>query len=281
MKLIESKAEYLPQEEGLEGIYKQIELCGRTCYKSEDKITEDSAKGFVDRMIKSTHTAMLEHGTVYLTHPVEYITTHRNNFSTRYSKNPYSKITVDDFGTRYITTNLRVLVENNWLADLQYLCSPTEFHEKRYTFRFTTDREVSHQTVRERVMSFAQESQRFCCYLKEKFGMSVTFIQPAWIKPFDQKEFEEDLKVIEQIYFKWLNKGYKAEEARYFLINGTKTEIIVTGFASDWRYMMDLRFFEKTGKVSPNMRDLIHKVQASMQEAGIWDDIMKQPSKFE
>ena len=66
MKIIESKAELIQQPSGLEGVYKQIELCGRTCYKSEDKITEDSAKGFVDRMVKSNHTAMLEHGTVYL-----------------------------------------------------------------------------------------------------------------------------------------------------------------------------------------------------------------------
>ena len=66
MKLIESKAEYIPQEEGLEGIYKQIELAGRTAYHSLDKITPDSAKNFVDRMIKSGHGAMLEHGTIYL-----------------------------------------------------------------------------------------------------------------------------------------------------------------------------------------------------------------------
>ena len=65
MKLIETAAVYIPQED----LYKQIELAGRTCYKSEDKITEDSAKAFVDRMIKSGHTAMLEHGTVYLTIP--------------------------------------------------------------------------------------------------------------------------------------------------------------------------------------------------------------------
>ena len=64
MKLIESKAELVLQQEGLEGVYKQIEFCGRTCYKSEDKITEDSAKGFVERMIKSNHTAMLEQGII-------------------------------------------------------------------------------------------------------------------------------------------------------------------------------------------------------------------------
>lgn len=66
MRLLESKAELLQQGEGLDGLYKHIELCGRTCYKSTDKMTEDSAKPFVDRMIASHHTAMLEHGTVYL-----------------------------------------------------------------------------------------------------------------------------------------------------------------------------------------------------------------------
>ena len=59
MKLIESKAEYIPQEEGLEGIYKQVELAGRTAYHSQDKITPDSAKDFVYRMIKSKHGAAL------------------------------------------------------------------------------------------------------------------------------------------------------------------------------------------------------------------------------
>ena len=66
MRLCKPHFEILEQQPGLEGIYKQIELVGRTCYKSEDKITEDSAKEFVDRMIKSGHGAVLEHGTVYL-----------------------------------------------------------------------------------------------------------------------------------------------------------------------------------------------------------------------
>lgn len=288
MRLIESKVEYIPQEIGLEGIYKQIELCGRTCYKSEDKITENSAKDFVDRMIKSNHTAMLEHGTVYLYH-----ITWNNSPLEKYKKNKYSTYHYNYLGKEvcqgdvdyhleyFVTTNLRVLVENNWLNDLKYLCNPTEFHERRYTLKFTTDRGVSHQLVRERVMSFAQESQRYCNYLKEKFGMSVTFIQPEWVLDNDQSEFEEDIKQVESLYFKWLDKGYKPEQARYFLINGTKTEICMTGFASDWRYALDLRFFEKTGKVSPDMLDLMKKAQKVMQEEDIWDDIMKYPSKFE
>ena len=66
MKLCKPLFEIWEQSAGLEGVYKQIEKVGRVCYKSEDKITEDSAKPFVDRMVKSGHGAMLEHGTVYL-----------------------------------------------------------------------------------------------------------------------------------------------------------------------------------------------------------------------
>ena len=81
MRLVESKAEYIPQEESLEGIYKQIELAGRTAYHSLDKITPDSAKDFVDRMIKSHHGASLEHGTVYLKVPID---TYEKDFKERY-----------------------------------------------------------------------------------------------------------------------------------------------------------------------------------------------------
>lgn len=280
MKLIESNVEYIPQAEGLEGIYRQIELAGRVCYKSEVNITEGSAKKFVDRMIANGHTSMLEHGTVYLkvSLPKDEITPAVSLYHLK--RNPCSKYRIVD-GIAYATTNLRVLIENDWFDDLKYLCKPTEHHEKRHTFKFTCDRGVSHQAVRERLMSFAQESQRFCNYLKEKFGMSVTFIQPDWILDNDQAEFEEDLKYIESLYFKWINKGYTAEQARYFLINGTKTEICVTGFASDWRHMLDLRYFEKTGKVSPDMRLLMQKLAALMHVTGVWDDVMKCPSKFE
>lgn len=81
MKLIRPSFEIWDQQSGLEGIYKQIERAGRVCYKSEDKITEDSAKGFVERMIKSGHGAMLEHGTVYLRIPIEE---YEKNYKNKY-----------------------------------------------------------------------------------------------------------------------------------------------------------------------------------------------------
>lgn len=137
MKLIESKAEYIPQTD----LYKHIELCGRTAYKSEDKITEDSAKGFVDRMVKSNHGAVLEHGTVYLIIPERQ--QNRSEYQTLIS-NPYTKAVLHDRDC-YITTNYRVIIENDITHMLAYTSEPTEFHEKRYTIKFTTDRGVSHK----------------------------------------------------------------------------------------------------------------------------------------
>lgn len=162
MKLIKPDVIIKEQEEGLSGIYKQIEWAGRHCYKSLDKITEDSAKAFVDRMIKSGHGAMLEHGTVYLkVKDVETIDKYLINKYTKVniileSDSPYSA----NYEVAYITTNYRVLVENDWLDDLQYICEPTEFHEKRITVKWTCDRGISHEFVRHRVFSFAMESTR-------------------------------------------------------------------------------------------------------------------------
>ena len=161
MKLIKPGFEILEQSKGLEGIFKQIEIAGRTCYKSDDKITKDSAKEFVDRMIKLGHGAMLEHGTVYLVHPVEHIGSDTyQGIGNKYRDNRYSKVNYDNWGMRYITTNYRVLVENGWLDDLQYICEPTEFHTKRTTVKFIMDRIGSQSFCRHRVFSFAQESTR-------------------------------------------------------------------------------------------------------------------------
>lgn len=152
MRLIESKVELLPQPAGLEGVYKQIEIAGRTCYKSEDKITPDSAKEFVDRMIKNGHTAMLEHGTVYLKVPVELSPDKWWLFEL--ANNKYTQtFWQDEFN--YVTTNFRVLVENDWMEALKYVCEPTEHHAKRISARFTCDRGVSHELVRHKKLCVA------------------------------------------------------------------------------------------------------------------------------
>ena len=257
MKLIKPYFEIIEQQSGINGVYKMIELAGRTCYKSEDKITEDSAKGFVDRMIKSGHGAMLEHGTVYLRIPIKAGTSYRID---EYNNNPYTKTKIDrDLSCYYISTNYRVLVEHNWLDDLKYLCEPTEYHAKRITVHFVCDRGVSHEFVRHRVMSFAQESTRYCNYSKDKFGNEITFIQPLWLEGnsdyspsahraydylynetyleeniADEDRFIFGLVAIEDIYLKLISQGWKPQEARAILPNSLKTELVMTGFADDW-----------------------------------------------
>lgn len=144
MKLIKPSFEILPTTGD---IYKDIERVGRVCYKSEDKITDVSAIPFVNMLIGRGHTAMLEHGTVYL-----YLCSEHPIIGYKYRDNKYSKY-VEIRETekpspkihKYITTNYRVLVENGWLDDLQYQCEPTEFHEKRVSVKFTCDRGVSHK----------------------------------------------------------------------------------------------------------------------------------------
>ena len=289
MKLINPSFEILEQGPGLQGIYKQIELAGRTCYKSLDKITETSAEGFVNRMIASKHYAMLEHGTVYLSWLDEGGNYHP------YENNPYSKVIYQTlpWGEVMInvTTNLRVLVENGWLDDLKYLCEPTEFHEKRITVRFTTDRGVSHEFVRHRVFSFAQESTRYCNYSKDKFGNELTFIIPSWLAIeegsygighsfgkghfyecnenriyCDETNKEEFFKVLNflktlnlsnQVYMSMLNTfGLTPQQARQVLPNALKTELVMTGFVSDFQHFFDLRARGTTGAPHPDAKAL-------------------------
>lgn len=312
MKLIESKAEYIPQASGLDGLYKHIELCGRTCYKSTDKITEESAKPFVNKMIVSNHTAMLEQGTVYLFIPEKEYDKQLSLYSYGVKAcERYGRIHFEEGGV-YVTTNYRVIVEHNLYHLLDFICEPTEYHDKRYTFKFTCDRGVSHEIVRSRVMSFAQESTRYCNYSKDKFSGEITYIIPSWFKTFNvEGKYDGEIRdgsgrvviggnVIqtsiddikehylcsrlheaESAYMWLLKNGCSPQEARQVLPNALKTEICVTGFASDWRFFFDLRLFAKTGNPHPDMLLLAERAKSVAEDAGIWDDIMKYPSKFD
>lgn len=283
MKLIKPSFEIWEQPAGLEGVYKQIERVGRVCYKSEDKITEDSAKPFVDRMIKSGHGAMLEHGTVYLAIPVHSASDSPHDIV--YNKYTQGKrvYTHGHEGFDAITTNYRVLIENDWLNLLQYRCEPTDDHERRITVHFVCDRGVSHEFVRHRVMSFAQESTRYCNYSKDKFGNELTFIIPCWLDiPTGQYQYWDGdwcdinkmkvqlpegehkdidaflwtLSNAEMQYTLLINSGWKPQEARAVLPNSLKTELVVTGFISDWNHFFDLRARGTTGAPHPQAKEL-------------------------
>lgn len=290
MKLIESSVQIIEEKDP----YKMIELAGRTCYKSEDKITENSAKEFVDRMIKLGHGAMLEHGTIYLTIDGEdpNLSKIQSNPHTKVNLVPYEVLTEGNYTISYkayITTNLRVLIENNLKELLCYQVEPTEHHEKRITAKFICDRGVSHEFVRHRVFSFAQESQRYCNYNKDKFNNELTFIRPTWlnIPTGDYTYWDGDWCDIDNMKiqlpsdngvadnFLWclnnagmqyrllINKGLKPQEARGVLPNATKTELVMTGFESDWEGFFKLRCsgaaHPDAKKLADELYKLIHK----------------------
>ena len=238
-----------------------------------------TAEDFVNMLIKSGHGAMLEHGTVYLydTYDISAIGSWTNSLGYKYSKNKYSKvITNDHMDIRdiYITTNLRVLIENDWLDDLKYVCEPTEYHAKKVTAKFICDRGVSHEIVRHRGsygMSFAQESTRYCNYSKSKFNNELTFIEPAWEFPSSnivntRERFEAMLEEAEANYMELITLGFKPQEARAVLPNALKTEIVVTGFIDDWKHFFELRC---DNAAHPDIRKLALDLQKQFTERNL------------
>lgn len=175
--------------------YQLIELAGRTCYKSEDKITGDSARVFVAGLVKRGHLAMIE------------------------------------------------------FADL--------------TVRFVTDRGVSHELVRHRLCSFAQESTRYVSYGDDK-KQPMLFIRPSWLpRSLDPQSTADaaaaawitSCRQVEENYTAAMNAGAKAQEARQVLNNSVKTEVVMKGNFREWRHIFQLRAVEKAAH--PQMRALM------------------------
>ena len=273
MKIVNPSFEILQQREGINGVYELIEQAGRTCYKSENKIAPGTAKEFVDRMIKSEHYAMLEHGTVYL----KFETLAR---AEKYLNNKYSEVRTC-YGSFYVTTNLRVLVENGWLDELSYVCEPTEYHERRVTVLFHTQIAISREFNRHRVNSMAESSTRYCNYSKEKFGNEITINRPSWVSDKETGSTRELLNeycrmianndiacmsaidwwhfanmASELAYMKLIECGKKPQEARVVLPLDTNTDLVHTAFVSDWKHFFDLRALDKTGPAHPDAKAL-------------------------
>lgn len=168
-------------------ILKTVEAVGRTCYKSEDKITDESCHTFVAGLIKRGHEAVIEH------------------------------------------YNL--------------------------TVRLTVDRGVTHEVVRHRIASYAQESTRYCNYSQDKFGNEVTYIDLKGGMELDPKVSKLDAETTAAIYDEWIvacedaerhyNKmiefGATPQIARSVLNNSTKTEICITMNMREWRHFFKLR----------------------------------------
>ena len=277
MRLINQSYEICNQTDfSLLGIYKHIEKCTRVAYKSEDKITEDSANKFIKMLLNLEHFAPLELGTLHFRIPTTLLKTliddlvfHKlwNNIWIQYKS-------VNDY--TYFTTNYRywlVMVDKiNYLKDY-FTEEDNEYYSKRYTVNIITSRVIAQEITRHRVFSYMMESQRYCNYSKGKFNNEITFIKPCWLAikegTYTEKNYHDDfytsnnveydfmihLLTAEATYFKLLEKGWKPQQARVVLPNSTKTELYMCGFKDAFEHFFELR---DNKIVDPQMYDLAH-----------------------
>jgi len=304
MRINNPSFEIWDQEPGLDGIYRQIERVGRVCYKSEDHQTADSARPFVERMIKNEHYAMLEHGSVFLTISLEgddkLSAEEREQKANNYISNRFSRVVIAG-GKAFVSTNLRVLAENGWLDDLAFLTEPTDHHERRVTVHFTTQIAITREFNRHRADSMAEQSTRYCNYSKAKFGNEITVNLPTWVKQqmmdsnwvrqisggtltISGHDFLElGRKVVEgsatdldnwvfanlateKSYMNLIAAGRKPQEARVVLPLDTNTELVHTAFISDWKHFFDLRALGTTGAPHPDAKALAMPLYEEFQK---------------
>lgn len=315
MKIVEAESTYLSTE-GLTP-YQFMEKAGRTCYKSLNNITDDSAVKFVQGLKKSGHTAMLEHAHIIfmITRKVaeEFINDiHKNDYSVCGSKVRVANyLNISDCDTYYIISGsfraFIALFENDFdkngsistklvmkqlhnkypeifddiIVDSKFEASSSIFELTRdkfidfaranfsdldmannlirrhltHTMLFLTDRGVTHEYVRHRPVSFAQESTRYCNYSKDKFGNEITVVRPVFFEEGTEiyDIWKEGCEHDEEVYFKLLNLNCKAQEARDNLPTSVKTELIVTCTEEEWQHIINLRKHGTTGSPHPQM----------------------------
>lgn len=140
--------------------------------------------------------------------------------------------------------------------------------------KFIVDRGVSHELVRHRIASFAQESTRYCNYSKDKFGKEITVIKPCFFEENSENYvyWKSAMEMAEDHYFWLLDDGVTPQEARSVLPNSTKTEITITANYREWRNFFKLR----TAKAAhPSMREVTIPLLRELKEKLpiIFDDI--------
>lgn len=256
MKLIKQSFEFINQTDfSLVGIKKHIERCARVSYKSEDKITDTSYEKFVNMLESRGHDRPLEFGTVYLDIPTKNIERGAEYIYAvgKYSLNPWSiKEEVKDHA--YISTNYRVIKDNHWEDDLQYLCEPTEYHHKRYTVHMILDRGVMDEFRTHVGLSHLAESTRYCNYSKDKFNNEIAFIIPDWVDSIKEGTYTKDYEFppmwghdnwmdsewfyamceAEKTYLTMIREYLTPQQAREVLPLSVKSELISCGFKEAW-----------------------------------------------
>ena len=281
---------------------KKIEIAARTCYKSEANITDDSSVKMVKRLIKNKHYAMLEHA-LFEFHIYNKPATEDLLKKCRLSK--FCRVCYGSvFGKEcnFVFINLRTIIEEKFTEFWALLeerfprflelrdvgvgesvclsldcCDGVELTDVSelniFTVTVICDRGVSHELVRHRVFSFAQESQRYVNYKKNG---CFQFIEPSAFDEWDertQKDYLICLNTCAETYNKMIESGRTPQEARAVLPNSTKTEIVMTGNRFMWEHFLDLRFRESTGKVHPDMSVIAKKINDIVNETEFYKDV--------
>lgn len=298
MRLIDPSVEMIKCDyKDFDDVTRMIEKAGRVCYKSEHKITTDSHIDFIDMLVKRGHYSPLEHGTIYLKIELPWRLEKDEKCFIKYKvlefykKNEYSRVAkkinyINDVpysSTYYITTNYRVLLENDRMDDIKYLSPPENDHIKRYTFNIITSIGIVRELLRHRVFSFANESTRYCNYSKDKFNNEIAFVEPYWLHKateLQQTEFKFYCKTAEDTYLALLGKwdkrkpdrrfktGFKdnpltPQAAREVLPLCTKSELIMTGFEDDWEHFLSLR---TASSAHPDMQIIANEIKDCLYE---------------
>lgn len=311
MNFIEPSVELIEEKD----LYKKIELAGRTCYKSENKITDDSAIRFVKGLIKRQHTAMLEHAIIVfqLTYDIwADITPYIAYLNRQKFINVTCGYDIKTGKSRYlVSANIRAICErgiNDPLfrelmknyPDLAYGCDDLSynFYEDIYakivdlndfdnltadekgkhyykTFRIITDRGVTHELVRHRLCSFAQESTRYVNY---KDGLSIVLPSGFYDEPSEtQIVYQNAFEAANMFYHDLIEYcGQTPQQARAVLPNATKTEIVVTANFEEWMHIINLRYFGTTGQPHPDIKFVIEKVFKILKEDKLVGELLNE-----
>ena len=323
IKVVEPSVELWKQDGyDLESIFKHVARCARVCYQSTPKNKDENAYDFLVRTIfkgndflgfskinvkdrferilsqnaygdvdlTSLHLSCCEHATVHLKFPT-FIPSAFDRCVNVYSHNKYSR-SKNNNGYIYVTTNLRVIIENYAADTLDFIDETPNcpYYIPRPTVCFITDIGASRELNRHRVNSISEESTRYCAYDKGKFGNGITVAKLPWIPDVDPEDeghnytegffndneifndecieeqytdnwnaidwFFYGLQVCDLVYRKTRELGWTAQQAREILPLNTKTQVVHTAFVDDWEHWLALRSSEVSGKVHPMMAEL-------------------------
>lgn len=290
MKLIKQSFEILEQKDfSLIGIKKFIERCGRVCYKSEDRITDDSYEKFVNMLVKRDHARPLEFGTVHLKISSGMLFDKFLQDLVDYKLYNPAWIKYKELPEyTYITTNyryyLQIIKKCPYIAEY-FTEQDNYYYPSRYTVHMVLSRGIMDEFRTHVGLSHLAESTRYCNYSKDKFDNQITFIQPSWIildkeiapinelcllsGQYDRENpnlrYLASLVDANYAYVLLLNKGWTPQQARDVLPLSVKSELISCGFEDAWE-----NFFYRrcANDAHPMAREIAIPLQKRFKELG-------------